>query len=53
MAAIFNRVITVDLIEKVTFEKTLEGDVGVIHTDSRWKISTLTWRTGLYSLRLT
>lgn len=48
MAAVFQRVIKVDLIEKVTFEQTLEGDVGVIHTDSRWKISTLTRRTGLY-----
>lgn len=26
-----------DLIEKVTLERTLEGDVGAIHTDVRWK----------------
>lgn len=37
MAAILNRVIKVDLMEKVTLEQTLEGDVGVIYTDIRWK----------------
>lgn len=35
LVAILNRVIKVDLIEKVTSEKILEGVGGMIHTDIR------------------
>lgn len=35
LVAILNRMIRVDLLEKVTCEQTLEGEVGVIHTDTR------------------
>lgn len=41
MVAVLNRVIKVDLIEKVTLEQTLEGDLGGIHTDIRWKSTLL------------